>query len=62
MVRALLICSDGDCAETFEAYGELAELESLACECGCALAVWWVEDELCQDGWPGWRFALDRAA
>jgi len=37
--RALLICGDGDCAETFEAYGPIGELEALACECGCALEV-----------------------
>ena len=37
--RALLICSDGDCAEVFEAYGSLDELEALACDCGCSLQV-----------------------
>jgi hypothetical protein len=37
MFRALLLCSDGDCAEVFEAYGSLEELEALACDCGCAL-------------------------
>jgi hypothetical protein len=37
MFRALLLCSDGDCAETFEAYGSLEELEALACDCGCSL-------------------------
>jgi dihydroorotase len=35
--RALLLCSDGDCAEVFEAYGSLEELEALACDCGCSL-------------------------
>jgi hypothetical protein len=35
--RALLLCSDGDCAEAFEAYGSLEELEALACDCGCSL-------------------------
>ena len=39
MFRALLICGDGDCAETFEAYGSLDELEALACDCACALEV-----------------------
>jgi hypothetical protein len=37
--RALLICGDGECAETFEAYGSLDELEALACDCGCALEI-----------------------
>ena len=37
MFRALLICGDGDCAETFEAYGSLEELDTLACDCGCSL-------------------------
>jgi hypothetical protein len=37
MFRAILICGDGDCAEAFEAYGRLEELEALACECGCTL-------------------------
>jgi len=48
MFRARLICSDDDCTEVFEAYGALAELEALACECGCGLAVvgfpLWVND------------------
>jgi hypothetical protein len=34
---ALLFCSDGDCAEVFEAFGSLEELEALACDCGCSL-------------------------
>ncbi|MEA2389065.1 MAG: hypothetical protein QOG41_1838 [Thermoleophilaceae bacterium] len=34
--RALLVCADGDCAEVFEAYGSLGELEALACDCGCS--------------------------
>lgn len=37
--HALLTCSDGDCTETFEAWGTLEELEALACDCGCALAI-----------------------
>ena len=37
MFRALLVCADGDCAEVFEAYGSLEELETLACDCGCSL-------------------------
>ena len=39
MFHALLICSDTDCAEVFEAYGTLEELEALACDCGCMLEV-----------------------
>jgi hypothetical protein len=39
VLHALLICSDDDCDETFEAWGTLEELEALACDCGCALAV-----------------------
>jgi hypothetical protein len=36
---ALLICSDEDCTELFEAYGTLEELETLACDCGCSLEI-----------------------
>ena len=39
MLYAALICCDDDCTEVFEAYGTLEELETLACECGCALQV-----------------------
>ena len=39
MLHALLICSDEDCTEVFEARGSLEELEALACDCGCALQV-----------------------
>ena len=37
--HALLICSDDECTETFEAWGTLEELEALACDCGCALQI-----------------------
>lgn len=37
MLHALLICSDEACTDAFEAWGTLEELETLACECGCAL-------------------------
>lgn len=37
MFHGLLICSDEECDETFEAWGTLEDLESLACDCGCAL-------------------------
>jgi hypothetical protein len=43
MVRAVLICSDDDCTAVFEAFGALEDVERLACECGCGLAV---------VGWP----------
>jgi hypothetical protein len=36
---ALLICSDEDCTELFEAHGTLEELEALACDCGCSLEI-----------------------
>jgi hypothetical protein len=39
MFHARLICSDGACDETFEAWGTLEELEALACDCGCALEI-----------------------
>ena len=35
------MCADADCAEVFEAYGSLEELETLACDCGCSLE--WVQ-------------------
>jgi hypothetical protein len=46
MFVARLVCSDGECAA--EAAAEAAtprELESLLCDCGCALEV---------IGWPDW--------
>ncbi len=43
MVYALLTCSDEECTAVYEAYGRLAEIEALACECGCGLAI---------VGWP----------
>lgn len=39
MLHALLICTDEDCTDVFEARGSLEELEALACDCGCALHV-----------------------
>ncbi|HVE67097.1 MAG TPA: hypothetical protein VNB64_00815 [Solirubrobacteraceae bacterium] len=39
MVHALLACHDTDCTTVYEAYGPLEELESLACDCGCALGI-----------------------
>jgi hypothetical protein len=44
MLVARLLCSDPACAAGFEARAPtLHELETLACDCGCAL-------EIC--GWP----------
>jgi hypothetical protein len=37
MLYAVLICSDEECAEEFEAWGDPADFEKLACECGCTL-------------------------
>ncbi|HKN94973.1 MAG TPA: hypothetical protein VJU60_11620 [Thermoleophilaceae bacterium] len=42
-MRAFLICSDDACTAVYEAYGRLEELETLACSCGCGLAI---------VGWP----------
>ena len=39
LYRALLICSDDECTDVFEAYGTLEELETLACDCCCALEI-----------------------
>ena len=39
MLHARLICSDGGCADSFEAYGSPEELEALACACGCTLEI-----------------------
>jgi hypothetical protein len=40
MLCATLICTDSACAEEFEAWGELDDLEALLCEgCGCVLQV-----------------------
>jgi hypothetical protein len=43
MLRAVLICSDDECTEVYEAFGSLEEIEALACDCGCGLAI---------VGWP----------
>ncbi len=40
MLVACLLCSDPACAEAFEARGRtLADLATLACDCGCGLEV-----------------------
>ncbi|MDX6437637.1 MAG: hypothetical protein QOF45_220 [Gaiellaceae bacterium] len=44
MVYALLVCSENDCTDEFEAWGTLEEVESLACDCGCALELMSVSD------------------
>jgi hypothetical protein len=43
LVRAYLVCSDGDCEFTLDAVGTPAELETLCCDCGYGLE---------QIGWP----------
>jgi hypothetical protein len=47
MLHALLLCSDRECAEVFEAYGPPEELDALACDCGCSLWIvrWLADDE-----------------
>jgi hypothetical protein len=43
---ARLICSDAECAaEAASEARSIRELESLLCDCGCALAI---------IGWPDW--------
>jgi hypothetical protein len=37
MLYATLICTNEECAREFEAWGDLADFEALACECGCTL-------------------------
>ena len=59
MVYGLLVCSDDDCTDEFEAWGTLEELEALACECGCALQLISVSES---DGGPFAELVLDRAA
>lgn len=51
MLVARLICSDPDCTAEAEARaGTLADLETLACDCGCSLEV---------IGWPDADDAAD---
>ena len=57
MFRALLICSDDVCDEVFEAYGSIAELETLACDCGCGLEIFEVS-ELAGEPRPAGGFEL----
>jgi len=46
MFVARLICSDTDCADERVLEAEtLAELEAMACDCGCVLEI---------IGWPDW--------
>jgi hypothetical protein len=59
MLHALLICSDEDCTDTFDAWGTLEELEALACECGCALQVISLSRA---DGYQLGELVLERAA
>jgi hypothetical protein len=50
VVRALLICSDDACTALYEAYGPLEDVETLACSCGCGLAVVGWPQQLSQNG------------
>jgi hypothetical protein len=50
VVRALLICSDDACTALYEAYGPLEDVETLACSCGCGLAVLGWPEQLSQNG------------
>jgi hypothetical protein len=59
MLHALLICSDDDCTDAFEAWGTLEELEALACDCGCALQVISISEA--ERGGAG-RLELERVA
>ncbi len=43
MVTGLLVCSDDECTEVFEAVGTVEQLLTLACDCDCALEL---------IGWP----------
>jgi hypothetical protein len=46
MFTARLVCSDADCPDELTAEAAtVAELEALACRCGCALEI---------VGWPDW--------
>jgi hypothetical protein len=37
MLYVLLICSDPACAQELEGWGEPADFETMACECGCTV-------------------------
>ena len=39
MVHVKLVCSDAACAERFEAFGRLEEIQALTCRCGGALTI-----------------------
>ena len=56
MFRALLLCADAGCAEVFEAYGSLEELEAVACDCGCSLEL--LEVSEVEAGHPDGGFVL----
>ena len=55
MVRALLVCSESECTEVFEAYGSLEEIRALACDCGCGLEVIGWPDEVAHERDPAER-------
>jgi hypothetical protein len=39
VVHVLLSCHDSRCTAVFEAHGALDDLETLECDCGCALQI-----------------------
>jgi hypothetical protein len=62
MVYALLVCSDEGCAEELETWGTLEELESLACECGCALQLISLSEVEFEEVEVAWEYELPLAA
>jgi hypothetical protein len=60
MVYALLVCSETECTDEFEAFGTLEDVDALACECGCALQLISVSDT--EPARPDTDLLLQRAA
>jgi hypothetical protein len=63
MLYATLICSDPDCAQEFEGWGDPADFERMACECGCTVqAIAFCEYQEAEIRAPAPHFELRRAA
>jgi len=63
VLYAILICSDLDCAEEFESWGDTTDFERLACDCGCTLeAIAFCEARPAQISPRGPRLELTQAA